>query len=40
MKSYHSPAELPWSFVPGLGIAIFTHTYVVHQSIAVNKTFS
>lgn len=40
VKFYQRAAEVTRSFVPGLGIPIFTNTYVVHKSIAVDKAFA
>lgn len=37
---YHGAIEVTRCFVPGLRVSIFTHTYVVHQSVAVDKTFA
>lgn len=36
---YQCAIEVARSFVPGLGVTIFTHTYVIHKSIAVDKAF-
>lgn len=40
VKFYQRATKVTWSFVPGLGIPIFTYTYVVHKSIAVDKAFA
>lgn len=34
---YQGATEVTGGFVPDLGVAIFTHTNVVHKSIAVDK---
>lgn len=39
-KLYHCATEATRGFVPGLGIPILTHTYMVHKSIAVDKAFA
>lgn len=36
---YQRATEVTWCFVPGLGVAIFTHAYVIHETIAIDKTF-
>lgn len=36
---YQCAIKVTAGFVPGLGVAVFTNTYVVHKSIAVDKAF-
>lgn len=37
---YQRAIEVTWCFVPGLGITIFTHAYVIHETIAIDEAFA
>ena len=36
---YQSAVEVAGGLVPGLGVAVRTHTGMVHQAIAIHKAF-
>lgn len=38
-RAYQRATEVTWCFVPGPGVAVFTHAYVIHETIAIEKTF-
>ena len=38
-EGVHHVIEATRHYIPGLGVAVLAHTYVVHQDIAVDKAF-
>lgn len=40
LESHQRAVEMTLRFVPGFYVPVFTHTQMIHQAIAINKTFS